>query len=312
MINQPNTQESTPYVDMYKNLYHFVKTALAGKIDSQTIKEQINEIIYAFLNDPYNPLLLYSYTTSKDNYLGIHITNDIILAIGFGVSLNLSETNLLDLGICAFCHDFGMVEYTPLFQNNKKLSDYETQLIQKHSLKSSQIFKDIFSDDVIAGIEDVHENVDGTGYPKGKTGSEISFLAKILSICDVYEALTHPRYARERVIPYEAMKLIIQQKEKIFDTHVVKRFLAFMSIFPIGSLVSLNTGEIGMVTASNYGYPTRCVVKIILNANQKVEGSKKMIDLLQDTMVYVSHALHLKEESEILNILKPRGDIHVE
>lgn len=312
MTIQKNIQDPGQYIEMYKRLNNAVKTALGSDIDKKMIENEVKIIASVFINDPYNPLLLYSYSTSKDSYLAGHIANNIILAIGFGVSLNLSEENLINLGLCAFCHDFGMMEYMHLFQDNKKLADYENRLIQKHPLKSSEMFKGIFTDEIIHAIEDVHEHVDGNGYPKGKIGSEISFLAKIMSICDVYEALTHTRNVREKIIPYEAMKLIIKQKDKIFDDKVVKRFVDFMSIFPVGSLVALNTGEVGIVTASNYGYPTRCVVRIILTASQEVDRSNKIVNLLEDTMVYVSSSLPLNEEGEILRVLSPRGKIDLD
>lgn len=312
MINQNNTQNSEQYVEIYKKLNRSVKAALGSNVDKKLIENEIKVIASAFINDPYNSLLLHFYSVSKENYLAGHITNNIILALGFGVSLNLSEANLVNLGLCAFCHDFGMMEYIHLFQNDKKLSDYENKLIRKHPQKSSQIFQAIFPEEIVAAIEDVHEHVDGNGYPKGKSSSAISFLAKILSICDVFEALTHQRNARERIVPYEAMKLIIKQKDKIFDDKVVKRFVDFMSIFPIGSLVCLNTGEIGIVVASNYAYPTRCVIRIILTASQEVDKSQKVINLLKDTMVYVSGSLPLNEENEILRVLNPRGKIDLD
>jgi len=271
MVDQQNNQEPSFYEELYKNLYQDVKIALGGDINKNGIEDQMKILANAFVDNPYNPLLLYSYSSSKENYLAGHIVNSTVLAIGFGVSLNLSETNLFNLGLSIFCHDFGMMEYMHLFQNDKKLSDFESKLIQKHPLKSSEMFQSIFPEEIVRAIEEIHEHVDGNGYPKGKAGSEISFLAKISSICDVYEALTHPRNVREKIIPYEAMKFIIGQKDQIFDDKVVKRFVDFMSIFPVGSLVCLNTGEIGIVVASNYGYPTRCIVRIILTATQEVD-----------------------------------------
>ena len=160
-----------------------------------------------------------------------------ILTIAFGASVNLSEENLQGLGLCAFGHDFGMRDYTHLFQKNKKLSVQESRMIQGHPKTSAEVFKDHFPEEVISAILEVHEQVDGQGYPKRKHGSDINFLSRMTAICDVYEALTHPRNSRRKVVPYDAMKLIIKQKDKIFDEKVVKRFLDFIAIYPVGSLV---------------------------------------------------------------------------
>ena len=82
-----------------------------------------------------------------------------------------------------------------------------------------------------------------------------------------------------------------------------------MSIYPIGSLVYLNTGEVSIVTKSNYGSPTRCVVRVLLTPNHDVDQSKKAYDLLVNTMIYVSGPVPSSEEKEILAILNPRGTI---
>jgi len=312
MENDQNSHELPEHEEIYKDLYNVVKITLGSNIDKKRIEKSIHQIINIFTNEPYNPLLLYFYSISKENYLISHIVNNVILAVGFGVSLDLTEENMLNLGLCSFCHDFGMKEFTHLFQQDKKLSDHENKMIQKHSLRSMEMFKDIFSEEIVTAIGDVHEQVDGRGYPKEKSGSEISFLAKIVSICDVFEALTHQRSSRKKTIPYEAIKLIIKQKDHMFDDKLVKRFVDFISIHPVGSLIYLNTGEIGIVIGSNYGYPTRCIVRVLLTANQEVDQSNKVFNLLSDTMIYMSGPVQLDEENEILKVLKPRGNIEFE
>ena len=82
-----------------------------------------------------------------------------------------------------------------------------------------------------------------------------------------------------------------------------------LPIYPVGSLVYLNTGEIGIVVAGNYGHPTRSIVRILLTTNQEVDQSNKYCDLLKDTMVYVNGCVPIAEEEEILRVLKPRGTI---
>jgi len=305
----PNNEELPDYTGLYTELYDVVKCALASKMDKARMEYVIREMINVFSQDMYNPLLLYFYFSSKENYLISHITNNVILAVAFGVSVNLSKENLLNLGLCALCHDLGMAEYTHLFQKNRKLSDSEARKIHRHPMKSVEAAHDFVSEDVLTAIKDIHEHVDGSGYPQGKSGAEISFLARMISICDVFEALTHQRNARKKMIPYDAIKLIIKQKNKIFDGKVVNRFVDFISIYPIGSLVYLNTGEIGMVIAGNYGYPTRCIARVLLTSNREIDQSDKYLDLHRDSMVYVSHPVPLNEESEILEVLKPRGII---
>lgn len=308
MNEQKKDNKAFDYTGIYQELYGVTKTTLGMNIDNDRIHKVIDSVVHVFMKDLYNPLLQYFYLSSEENYLLSHITNNVILAVAFGASVNLSEENLHGLGLCAFCHDFGMREYTHLFQKNKRLSVQENRMIQDHPMKSAEMFKDYFPDEVISSILDVHEQVDGRG-PKRKRGSEINLLARMTAICDVYEALTHSRNSRKRIVPYDAMKLIIKQKDKIFDEKGVKRFLDFIAIYPVGSLVYLNTGEIGIVIAGNYGHPTRSVVRVLLTTNQEVDQTGKYFDLLKDTMVYVSGCVPLAEEEEMLRVLKPRGTI---
>ena len=299
------------YEKIYYELYEVVREALSLNIVVDRIKGSVQIITEEFTKNPYNELLLYFYTQSKENYLNAHITNNVILALGFGRSLSLSQEDLFNLGLCAFAHDIAMAEYLPLFQKGGNLSDEETRLIRNHTKNSADIFQPYFPEKVIQGILDTHEQVDGGGYPEGKTGMEISLLAKIVSICDVFEALTHVRNFRAQLNPYEAIKLIIQKKDIVFDGMIVNRFVDFLSIYPVGTLVHLNTGEIALVVGSNLGFPTRCICKVLLNAQREPQVPDKFHDLLQNKMIYVTEALNNRQEQEVEELLNPRSTIQL-
>lgn len=304
-----NQTEDHELAHLYRELVALVRELInSKKIDKPRIENILDKIVNIFLQKPFNELLLYMYSISKDNYIIGHIANCVILSIGFAVSLGFKKEEVLDVGLVAFCHDFGMMEYTELFQKALQLTPAENEVIRQHPLKSADMFRPYFSEKIINGILDIHECVNGGGYPKGKTGTEISLLAKVVSICDVYEALSHPRSFRKEFIPYECMKTVIKKKDTLFDKRVVKKFLEFMSIFPIGSLVYINTEETGMVIKSNLGFPTRCIVRVLLNAKREIEQSGKAINLLDDPMVHIIGPVKANEEQEILHFLKPRGD----
>ncbi len=285
--------------------------SLSKEINKERIEQLLGAVIEAFTRNLYNELLLFFYNISKDNYIVSHIVNNVILAVGFGISVGLSKEDLMDLGLCAFCHDFGMVEYTHFFQKGHQLTNEESRMVQGHILKSVKKFEGIFSEKVLNAVIDVHENISGQGYPNQKTGLEISFLAKMTAICDVFEALTHPRSFRRELTPYESIKLIIKQKNKVFDSRVVKRFVEFLSIYPVGGFVMLNTGETGMVIGSNRSAPTKPVVRILLNAKHESDDNTKVIDLMEENLVYVVNPLNSKAEKEILHFLKPRGEMNL-
>ena len=288
----------------YHGLVDLVRVSINEKIDKGRIEGAIATLVDVFQKELYNELLLYFYSNMKDNYICAHIANNVVLSVAFAASLGLSKQDMVDIGLCAFGHDFGMIEYLDLFQKPTQLTPQENRSIHRHPEKSAEIFKPYFPDRIISGILDMHECVNGQGYPKGKTGAEISFLAKVVSICDIYEALTHPRNFRTEFGPYTAIKMIIKKKDIVFEKKVVKKFVEFMSIYPVGSLVHINTGETGMVIGSNPQYPTRSIIRILLNAQKEKNPTGKVINLLNDSMVYISGPVDSKEEREVLAVMR--------
>jgi len=284
---------------LYQDLNDTVRSSMNERIDKERIEQIVVSVMSVFENNFYSDLLLYFYNSSKDNYIYAHIANNVVLSIAFATSLGLSKEEIQDTALCAFGHDFGMKDYLDFFQRTTTLTPEETKGIHEHPQKSAEIFKPYFSQRVLDGILDMHECVNGQGYPKGKTGGEISPLAKIVSICDVFEALTHPRAFRGEFSPYEAIKMLIKKKDIIFDKKIIKKFVEFVSIYPIGSLVHINTGEIAIVTASNSQFPTRCVLRVLMNTEKQAQQDGRVINLLNDHLVYINGPVEPQEEKEL-------------
>lgn len=284
---------------IYQELEATVRSCMDHKIDKKRIDEIVAVLITAFEEDLYNDLLLHFYNNSKDNYLYGHIANNVILATAFATSLGWSKQDIQDAACCAFGHDFGMKDYLDFFQKSTTLTEQETRGIHQHPQKSTEIFKPYFSPHVLEAMVDMHECVNGQGYPRGKTGVEISFLAKLVSICDVFEALTHARAFRGEFSPYEAIKMLILKKDVIFERKMIKKFVEFMSIYPIGSLVCLNTGEVGIVIAAHAQFPTRSKVRVLMNSEKQAQKEGRVVNLLNDPLLYINGPVESKDEKEL-------------
>ncbi|MBF0571587.1 MAG: hypothetical protein HQL12_06905 [Candidatus Omnitrophica bacterium] len=276
----------------YQDCVALVRSSIHEKIEKEHVEKTIGLMADIFANDLYNELLRMFYRSSKDNFIYAHIANCMILSIAFATSMGFSRQDIMDIGSCAFGHDFGMMDYLELFQKPVQLTDHEKRSIYQHPQKSAELFRTFFPERVINGILDIHECVNGKGYPKGKFSGEISYLAKVVSVCDIFEALTHVRNFRGEFSPYMAIKMIIQKKDNMFEKMVIKKFVEFMSIYPIGSLVRINTGEIGMVVASNPQYPSRCIVHVLSEVSKELKFSGKIINLLQDPMLYINGVIN--------------------
>jgi len=130
---------------IYLDLFDVVRDSLSGEIAKGRIEAAVLQVAGAFKQDPFHRLLLLFYRHSMKHYLATHITNDVILAIAFGANLRISREELMDLGLCAFAHDFGMGECSEIFTKEHQLNELENKRIRQHPLKSAEIFRSFFS-----------------------------------------------------------------------------------------------------------------------------------------------------------------------
>jgi HD-GYP domain-containing protein (c-di-GMP phosphodiesterase class II) len=210
---------------------------------------------------------------TAENYLFAHTANVSLICQSIGFELNLDKSSIIQLGICALLHDIGLMDFIDIARKETKLNEHEFYQIQKHSEIGAEKLDRIV--DIDYGIKDkiknvilqVHERVDGSGYPQNLSGVEIDFFAQIIGVVDVYEALTHPRSWRKSLHPHNAIKYLIDREGKNFDSRIVRSLIKIFSIYPPGAIIRLSTGEIARVIRINKNSLTRPWVEIILNAD---------------------------------------------
>ena len=299
-----------------KNVYAQIFSTAQGAVKQALLKSKIEEVVAMtadiFEKDSYSGLLLMSYSFSRKSYLPAHITNDVILTVAFARFLGFERSDVIGLGICALCHDLGMSNFEGISKKGQHLTPQEIEDIKQHPLRSAEIVRPFFSERVSSVVMDIHERENGQGYPRGIPGAEISLWAKIIAVVDTFEALTHPRIFRAGYSPYEAIKMIVKKKDILFDDMVVKRFIDFISIYPVGSLVNLNSGEVAIVTGSNAASPTRPIVRVILNENREIEEGGILINLSGKEFIYITGVVVPDKEKELLYYLKPRGQVDLD
>lgn len=182
-----------------------------------------------------------------------------------GKWLGLKSSQIDDLIKAAILHDIGKVKIPEKILNKKgKLSDEEFEIMKKHPVHSYEIALDSqkLSFDILKAILLHHEKENGSGYPLMVRGDKIPLYAKIIGICDVYDALTSERVYKGRMSPFDAFKIIELDGYELFDVKVMLTFLQNISNYYIGTDVVLNNGDIGQVVyinPRNISYP---IVKI--------------------------------------------------
>ena len=193
-----------------------------------------------------------------DDYTYVHSVNVGILAMTLGSRIGLSRDSLEMIGICGLFHDLGKIEI-PLDIINKpgKLTPDEFEAIQKHVLNSVRLIlklkapRDLKSQIIIAPFEH-HLKYDLSGYPRTNHKKPLSLYGRIISIADVYDALTSPRIYRDKEIsPNQALEIMVKGAGTDFDPILLKVFIKMIGIYPIGTLLKLDSGEIGLVTESS-------------------------------------------------------------
>ena len=205
--------------------------------------------------DKRSILLKLSTLRDHDDYTYTHSVNVSILAICLGQHIGLTKTTLETLGICGLFHDLGKVD-VPLKILNKqgKLTEHEFKVIQKHSLNSVRHIakikapRELKSKIMLAPFEH-HLKYDLSGYPRSWRSEPVSLFGRILTIVDVFDAITSARVYRSKATsPDQALRMMSQSAGKDFDPILLKAFINMLGVYPVGTLVELNTGEIGLVS----------------------------------------------------------------
>lgn len=203
-----------------------------------------------------------------DNYTYVHCIDTAIMSIFLGTALNLDKHSLRELGIASLLHDIGKIKIPNDIINKKTpLTNEEFDEIKKHTIYGKEILSNysIISENILKGIAEHHERVDGKGYPYGLCENEISYIAKIVSLCDVFTAVSAQRSYRDKFNPKEAYELITSSCNANFDAEIVNVFMQTFSVYPLGCCVKLSNNIEGYVVKQNKNFPYKPVIRILYN-----------------------------------------------
>lgn len=232
--------------------------------------------------------LFLSMTAIKDydEYTYHHSVNVSVLAIALGQRLGMSKKVLNELGLAALFHDIGKVE-VPLEILNKPTSFTEDEwlIMKKHPQWGVKALLRLKAPDtvlirsaIVAFEHHLHYNY--SGYPKIRQKQEQDLFSRIVTIADQYDAMTSSRvYSRVPLPPDKALSILIERSGTQVDPLLLKFFINMVGVYPIGSMVLLNTNELGIVYQSNPAFPDRPRVRIIMDSScRRVD---KTVDLTE-------------------------------
>ena len=227
---------------------------LGKAIDIKEIKATVSSAVKSIIDSP-DAMQWMQKVRDRSEYTAEHCVNVGLLAITFGRHLGYSEEDLNTIGMAGMLHDVGKaLAPVEILHKDGVLNAEEFQIMRNHTIDGRNIL--IGQPDVDPAWVDSayshHEALDGTGYPRKIKASGISDLTRIVTICDVYDAITSDRCYRNGQSSLRAMDVLNRQAGLKFDTRLVEEFVRCIGLYPTGSVVELRNGSHGIVVGTNY------------------------------------------------------------
>jgi HD-GYP domain-containing protein (c-di-GMP phosphodiesterase class II) len=219
----------------------------------------------------------------KDDYLYSHSLSSSVWALAFGRHLGLDKETLTSVGTGAMLVDIGKTGLpTELLKKSGKPTDEEWRKIYTHVDQGVELLRAAPNVDarIVTMIATHHERSDGSGYPHNLKGDEIPLIGRIAGIVDCYDAMISERCYAKPKSTYDAVRELKRLGGVTFPAELVELFIQAVGVFPTGTLVELNTGEVGVVTGQNRYRRLRPEVMLILDAQKRVRDEFTTIDLL--------------------------------
>jgi HD-GYP domain-containing protein (c-di-GMP phosphodiesterase class II) len=227
-------------------------------------------------------LLSLARAKNKDNYTYMHSVSVCALLVCFGRALGMGRNDLHQLGIGGMLHDVGKFTIPDRILNKPgPLTDEEFAEMKTHAGQSRHMLSATpgMSQRVIEIAAEHHERHDGSGYPEGLKGEAISLMGQMAAICDVYDAITSDRVYRKAIPPTEALSKIYRWSEIHFSPNLVQTFLRTIGIYPVGSLVMLESGRLAVVLEQHAASLLTPCVRIIFHARGNYYVPPEDLDL---------------------------------
>ncbi|QGU95595.1 HD domain-containing protein [Clostridium bovifaecis] len=254
--------------------------------DRRNLKKSLNmveELVEDIVNQNSININLYE-VKAYDNYTYIHCVDTSVISIYLGNCLGLSKLEIKELGVSAILHDIGKIEIpNEIINKESGLTENEFELIKRHPIYGKEILEKsgLFSERIVNGVLHHHERVDGKGYPYGLEGDSICDYGKIITVSDVFTAVSANRSYRKKFDPKEAYELILSGMGNRFDRKIVEKFRESFAIYPLGCCVRLSNGVEGYVIKQNKSLPDRPVIRVVYDSITKMPIQFYEVDLMK-------------------------------
>ena len=275
-------------------VYHAMEAAKAGQSVNISPFEEMADGFVSSVFRNQNALACLSRIRDKDSYLMEHSVNVAVLMSILGKHLQLEPVTLHQCVTGALLHDIGKILIPDsVLHKPGKLSDEEFGIMKKHSTFSREILNrsGTFPQICVNIAGQHHEKLDGTGYPDGLKGENIAAEARMASVVDIYDAITADRVYHKGMTPSVALRRMLEWVDFHLDKQYLHAFIKAIGIYPVGSLVELESGRLAVVIAENPGNTLKPTLKIIYNAKTHNFLPVTVLDLSKDEKDKILHTV---------------------
>ena len=261
---------------VYRQVGQFVAETMARVYDGKTIdtklaKEAVAECVRSILHSPDAFLWLIQLKNS-DEYTAQHSLNVCVLTIALGRHINLSDANLRNAGLCGLMHDMGkMLIPGHILNKPGKLEPDEMEIMRGHTTKGFELLQS--SDHMYPGAIRTalmhHEMLNGKGYPNQLISHDIPLFTRMVTIADIYDAMTSDRVYQKGRTHLEATSIMADMSGESLEERLVTKFIESLGVYPPGCVVMLTNGAIAIVVEVNELVRLRPKIIMLLDADKQ-------------------------------------------
>lgn len=259
----------------------FKDIRLGDAVDTDTAKEVVTEMVDSITEDATAALWLTNLKNAHD-YTAQHCINVSVLSIVFAKHLGFTKDQMKLIGLGALLHDIGKMRTPPeILDKPGKLTPDEFEVIKRHPVDGFEIMEATgeVPKQALQIIRYHHERLSGRGYPDGLRGDQVSTAVLMVAISDIYDAMTSDRVYHDALPAYDALNILHRVAPNEFGKELMEEFIRCIGIYPVGSVVELTGGDVGVVMSVDPQNKLRPLVMLVRDRNNKEYLPRRFVSL---------------------------------